>query len=127
MWAIAAERFSVPPFSNGHDKRYEQVKAELRGMFGKSAINKSNKARLKDLARNKGIEDGSAFAHDDGQGKAAAAKKPAEHRLAVEFGKETRIEADVTAFKACGGGIKVAGVQTDTLQLSQVTWGGMHC
>jgi hypothetical protein len=29
MWAMAAERFARPPFSNGADKRYEAVKAEI--------------------------------------------------------------------------------------------------
>ena len=30
MWEIARRRFSQKPYSNGFDKRYETVKAELR-------------------------------------------------------------------------------------------------
>ena len=53
MWALAAERFAAPPHSNGHDKRYETVKAELRGLYGKVAFKHtqgSGVPRLKALA-----------------------------------------------------------------------------
>jgi hypothetical protein len=56
MWALAAERFAAPPHSNGHDKRYETVKAEIRGLYGKVAINANTKARLKALAVARGVE-----------------------------------------------------------------------
>ena len=49
-WELASKMFAEKPFSNGHDKRYEEVKAIIRKKFGESAINESNKARLKALA-----------------------------------------------------------------------------
>ena len=33
MWEIAAEMFSKPPFSNGHDARYTKVKTHLRKLY----------------------------------------------------------------------------------------------
>ena len=47
------KRFAEPPFSNGHDRRYEKVKAELRGIYGRAAISEKNKKRLKALAGSK--------------------------------------------------------------------------
>ena len=49
-WELASKMFGEEPFSNGHDKRYEEVKAVIRKKFGESSINESNKARLKALA-----------------------------------------------------------------------------
>ena len=57
LWKLAAERFSVEPYSNGRDARYEQVKAELRNLWGHDVIHSRNKARLKQLALNRGIEE----------------------------------------------------------------------
>ena len=54
LWAMAAERFASLPYSNGRDKRYEAVKAEIRALYGATAINSGNKARLKALAVAKG-------------------------------------------------------------------------
>ena len=59
LWTIAAELFAMPPYSNGGDSRYEEVKAELRAKFGHDAINSSNKERLKDLAKARGAHTGS--------------------------------------------------------------------
>ena len=56
MWTTAAERFATPPFSNGHDKRYEAIKAEIRALYGATAINKDNQTRLKILAVSKGAD-----------------------------------------------------------------------
>ena len=55
MWEIAAKMFSQPPFSNGHDARYTKVKTRLRKLYGRKAINESNKLRLKALALNHGV------------------------------------------------------------------------
>ena len=33
MWEIAAEMFSKPPYSNGHDARYTKVKTHLRKLY----------------------------------------------------------------------------------------------
>jgi hypothetical protein len=49
-WELASKLFGEKPFSNGSDKRYEEVKGIIRKKFGKSSINESNKARLKALA-----------------------------------------------------------------------------
>ena len=57
MWEIARRRFSQKPYSNGFDKRYETVKAELRAIYGKDAINEKTKPRLKSIAINRGKED----------------------------------------------------------------------
>ena len=54
LWAMAAERFASLPYSNGRDKRYEAVKAEIRALYGATAINTDNKLRLKALAIAKG-------------------------------------------------------------------------
>jgi len=56
MWTIAKNRFSQEPYSNGYDKRYETVKAELRAKYGRYVINESNKPRLKAIAVNRGTE-----------------------------------------------------------------------
>lgn len=56
MWIVAAKFFSQEPFSNGHDAKYEAVKAKLREKWGKDVINDLNKERLKKLAKNKGID-----------------------------------------------------------------------
>ena len=56
MWTMAAERFATLPFSNGHDKRYEAIKAEIRALYGETAINEDNKMRLKNLAVSKGAD-----------------------------------------------------------------------
>jgi len=55
MWCLARSRFSVAPFSNGKDARYESVKAELRAKFGRSRIDDSAKMRLKRLAVCRGL------------------------------------------------------------------------
>ena len=60
IWALAAERFAAAPYSNGHDKRYEAVKAEIRGLYGVGAINADNKARLKALAVAQGVAAGTS-------------------------------------------------------------------
>merc|ERR1740130_2394881 len=51
MWEFAAAEFSKPPYSNGNDAKYEQVKKKIREKWGKDAVNASNKQRLKVLAR----------------------------------------------------------------------------
>ena len=56
MWTLARRRFSQTPYSNGFDKRYETVKAELRAIHGRDAINEKNKPRLKALALSRGEE-----------------------------------------------------------------------
>lgn len=56
MWDLARKRFSQEPYSNGYDKRYETVKAEIRSKYGKNAINEKTKPRLKALAMNRGLE-----------------------------------------------------------------------
>ena len=56
MWTMAAERFATLPFSNGHDKRYEAIKTEIRALYGATAINKDNQTRLKILAVSKGAD-----------------------------------------------------------------------
>eukprot|EP00939_MAST-03C_sp_MAST-3C-sp1_P000377 g377.t1 len=56
MWAIASERFSRKPFSNGQDARYEMVKQELRSMWGHDIIGGINKKRLKQIAINRGVD-----------------------------------------------------------------------
>ena len=56
MWTMAAERFATLPFSNGHDKRYEAIKTEIRALYGETAINEDNKTRLKNLAVSKGAD-----------------------------------------------------------------------
>lgn len=56
MWAQAAAAFARPPFSNGHDRRYEAVKEGLRKDFGRLAINRDNKPRLKALAIARGVD-----------------------------------------------------------------------
>ena len=61
MWEIARRRFSQKPYSNGFDKRYETVKAELRAIYGKDAINEKTKPRLKSIAINRGKEDSSTL------------------------------------------------------------------
>ena len=54
LWEFAAARFSEMPYSNGKDSRYEYIKAKIRERWGKKSINKTNKARLKALAINRG-------------------------------------------------------------------------
>ena len=74
LWEFAAARFSEMPYvyaltvslshtlehitnnrySNGKDSRYEYIKAKIRERWGKKSINKTNKARLKTLAINRG-------------------------------------------------------------------------
>lgn len=49
-WAFAKRMFKQKPFSNGKDKRYEEIKAMIRKTYGKSAINSKNKDRLKSIA-----------------------------------------------------------------------------
>ena len=61
MWEIARRRFSQKPYSNGFDKRYETVKAELRAIYGKDAINEKTKPRLKSIAINRGNEENSTL------------------------------------------------------------------
>lgn len=57
MWLMARRKFADgPPFSDGRDQRYESVKAQLRAVFGHSAINASNKAKLKRLAICRGLD-----------------------------------------------------------------------
>eukprot|EP00939_MAST-03C_sp_MAST-3C-sp1_P004424 g4424.t1 len=54
MWNFASALFSEAPFSNGRDARYEYVKAKIRERWGKKSINAGNKAKLKNLAINRG-------------------------------------------------------------------------
>ena len=54
MWKEACTEFSVRPYSNGHDARYETVKAKLRARYGQNAIHNGNKSRLKKIARSRG-------------------------------------------------------------------------
>ena len=54
MWSLAVERFSKPPYSNGSDAKYQDVKAELKRIYGQFAINATNKSRLKYLAKSRG-------------------------------------------------------------------------
>ena len=56
MWAVAAKEFGKEPFSNGRDRRYEEVKAALREQFGRDAVNERSKPRLKALAAAHGVE-----------------------------------------------------------------------
>ena len=56
MWKEACEEFSKKPYSNGHDARYESVKAELRKRYGQDAIYDGNKSRLKTIAVNRGTD-----------------------------------------------------------------------
>eukprot|EP00939_MAST-03C_sp_MAST-3C-sp1_P000294 g294.t1 len=56
MWVLARKLFSMAPYSDGRDFRYNSVKQYLRTKFGETAINESNKPRLKAIARNRGIE-----------------------------------------------------------------------
>lgn len=55
MWQYASLRFAEAPYSNGRDRRYKEVKRELRELFGGDAINDSNKRRLKNLAISRGL------------------------------------------------------------------------
>lgn len=50
MFEMAKKLFAGGPHSNGHDQRYEDVKAELRKVYGKGCINHHNKHRLKKIA-----------------------------------------------------------------------------
>ena len=77
MWALAAKRFASPPYSNGHDTRYETVKAEIRGLYGRDAINAETKGRLKALAVNRG---GYGTGYGKGFGKGFGKGKEAEQR-----------------------------------------------
>ena len=45
---------SVSPTSQLCDQKYHQVKAEIRSRFGSYAIDKSVKAKLRELAKNRG-------------------------------------------------------------------------
>ena len=56
MWKEACEEFSKTPYSNGHDARYETVKAKLRARYGKHAIYDGNKSRLKKIAESRGMD-----------------------------------------------------------------------
>ena len=56
MWAMASNMFAHLPYSNGHDARYESVKAKLRSIYGVNSINEDNKARLKGMAKLRGAE-----------------------------------------------------------------------
>ena len=49
MWAVAASEFAKIPYSNGRDRRYEEVKAALRQRYGRDAISECTKPRLKAL------------------------------------------------------------------------------
>ena len=52
---IINSRFALDHrYSNGKDSRYEYIKAKIRERWGKKSINKTNKARLKALAINRG-------------------------------------------------------------------------
>lgn len=42
--------FGDPPYSNGHDFRYEAVKNEIRFRWGKKSISEKDKPLLKALA-----------------------------------------------------------------------------
>ena len=88
MWALAAKRFASLPYSNGHDTRYEAVKAEIRGLYGKDTINAETKGRLKALAVNRG-----------GYGKGPNGKGPngkgyGKYGKGKEVGKEAGKEAE---------------------------------
>ena len=64
MWELGAQRFKEGPSSNGADKYYEKVKAELRQKFGKDNIRSvADKQRLKALACTGGLHDEQAQAH----------------------------------------------------------------
>ena len=56
MWEEACEEFSKKPYSNGHDARYESVKAKLRARYGQNAIYNGNKSRFKKIATSRGID-----------------------------------------------------------------------
>ena len=56
-WVKAARMFATPPFSNGHDDKYEEVKAMIRSRHGREGVNDDNKARLKTLALSRGQSD----------------------------------------------------------------------
>ena len=80
MWTMAAERFAAPPFSNGSDKRYEVVKAEIRTKYGASAVNENNKARLKNLAISKGEVRDEEGDEDDDESVVSAEDPPLQTR-----------------------------------------------
>ena len=68
MWAMAVERFAALPHSNGRDKRYETVKAEIRARYGKVAIKSADtKARLKNIAKARGVDKDAADTDADNE------------------------------------------------------------
>mmetsp|Transcript_8572 Transcript_8572/g.27144 ORF Transcript_8572/g.27144 Transcript_8572/m.27144 type:complete len:319 (-) Transcript_8572:420-1376(-) len=80
MWAVAASEFAKAPYSNGRDRRYEEVKAALRQRYGRDAISECTKPRLKALAAARGEETalhGVALAAEPPQFRPAWSRPPA--------------------------------------------------